>query len=69
VFHHIYIFVSALIMADDVTDTVEAGRYHFFCHRYCSVTFWVEEHGNYDGCLGNLETVAMGWLIEGARRW
>jgi hypothetical protein len=20
-------------------------------------------------CRGNLETVAMGWLIEGARRW
>jgi hypothetical protein len=22
-----------------------------------------------EGCRGNLETVAMGWLIEGARRW
>jgi hypothetical protein len=21
------------------------------------------------GCRGNLETVAMGWLIDGARRW
>jgi hypothetical protein len=29
VFHHIYIFVAALIMADDIMDTVEAGRYHF----------------------------------------
>jgi hypothetical protein len=49
VFHHIYIFVSALIMADDVTDTMEAGRYHFFHHRYCSATFWEEERGNFDG--------------------
>jgi hypothetical protein len=29
VYHHIYIFVAALIMADGITDTVEAGRYHF----------------------------------------
>jgi hypothetical protein len=36
-------------MADDVTDTVEACRYHFFCHRFCSATFWEEEHGNFDG--------------------
>jgi hypothetical protein len=36
-------------MADDATDTVEAGRYHFFRHRYCSATFWEEEHGNFDG--------------------
>jgi hypothetical protein len=35
-------------MADDVTDTVEAGRYHFFCHRYCSAMFWEEERGNFD---------------------
>jgi hypothetical protein len=39
VFYHIYIFVSTLIMADDVMDTVEAGRYNFFSHRYCSATF------------------------------
>jgi hypothetical protein len=42
VFHHIYIFVAALIMADDVMDTLEAGRYHFSRHRYCSATFWEE---------------------------
>jgi hypothetical protein len=29
VFHHIYISVAALIMANDVTDIVDAGRYHF----------------------------------------
>jgi hypothetical protein len=36
-------------MADDVTDNMEACRYHFFCHIYCSVTFWEEERGNFDG--------------------
>jgi hypothetical protein len=36
-------------MADDVTDNMEACRYHFFRHRYCSVTFWEEERGNFDG--------------------
>jgi hypothetical protein len=46
--HHIYIFVAARIMEDDVIDTVEVGRYHFFCHRYCSATFWEVEHGNFD---------------------
>jgi hypothetical protein len=30
-------------------DTVEAGRYHFFHHRYCSATFWEEQCGNFDG--------------------
>jgi hypothetical protein len=35
-------------MADDGTDNVEARRYHFFRHRYCSVTFWEKEHGNFD---------------------
>jgi hypothetical protein len=29
VYHHIYIFVAALIVADGITDTMEAGRYHF----------------------------------------
>jgi hypothetical protein len=36
-------------MVDDVTDTMEACRYHFFCHRYCSATFWEEERGNFYG--------------------
>jgi hypothetical protein len=49
VFNHIYIFVAALIMADDVTDTVETGRYHSFRHRYFSAIFWEEERGNFNG--------------------
>jgi hypothetical protein len=35
-------------MADDVTDN-KACRNHFFRHRHCSVTFWEEEHGHFDG--------------------
>ena len=48
-FHHIYIFVAALIMADDVTDTLETRRYPFLHHKYCSATFWEEERGNFVG--------------------
>jgi hypothetical protein len=36
-------------MVDDVTDNMEACRYHLFHRRYCSVTFWEEEHGDFDG--------------------
>jgi hypothetical protein len=30
-------------------DNVEVCKYHFFRRRYCSVTFWEEERGNFDG--------------------
>ena len=36
-------------MAASAMDTLETCRYHFLRHKYCSATFWKEEHGTFDG--------------------